>query len=95
LCISITLSRSASAATLIIAVAVPPAFFQNLQPSNSASLVVPAPPVTTEPSTKTAGLTLSPETASANEPNTQFLNIGESQPSTNSATVSESKFVEL
>lgn len=59
------------------------------------SLLVPAPPVTTEPSTKTAGLTLFPETESASEPNTQFLNTAESPHSTNSAVVSESSVVEL
>lgn len=93
--ISINLSRSSSEATLIIAVAVPPAFFQNLHPSNKISLLVPAHPVTTDPSTNTAGLTLLPETESANDPKVQFLNTAESPPSTNSATVSESSCVAL
>jgi len=63
--------------------------------SNKASLVVQANQVTTERSTKTAGLTLSQVTASAKEPKTQFTNTGLSAPSTNSATVSEPKLVEL
>lgn len=91
---SIALSISPSAAIFTIDVVVPPAFFQNLQPSNNTSLDVPT-VSTTDPSTNTAGLILSPETASANDPNVQFLNSGESPPSTNSATVSEPRFVEL
>lgn len=91
---SIHLSMSPSAAIFTIDVAVPHAFFQNLHQSNNTSLEVLTEP-TTEPSTNTAGLTLFPETESAKEPKVQFLNIGESPPNTNSATVSESRFVEL